>query len=179
MRWPGVCASLLADPPNVYCDALGFEIVKRSSGEIVLSLGAQHIVLVQAPPGMTAQPELGPDVRCRHVAIVDGNMQAAFAHLRQPAAVAIGRGGPQQPPAASGGVCAFKFRDLARLDGLDDATIEVVALMPRQARTPYLELLDYIRPKAVRRGTYGPATADRLVWQAQAVKTRRCPVHAA
>ena len=105
------CAADLQRSAAFYCDALGFEIVERSSDEIVLSLGAQRIVLVQACPGATAQPVLGPDLRFQHVAIVAGDMHAAFARLQQLAPVAISRGGPQRLPAAAGGVCAFKFRD--------------------------------------------------------------------
>lgn len=235
------CAVDLQRSAAFYCDALGFEVVERSSHEIVLLLGAQRIVLVQSRAGAVVQPVLGPDLRFQHVAIVASDMQAAFARLHHLAPAVISRGGPQRLPAISGGACAFKFRDpdghaleliefpagqgapcwrdasrttagptlgidhaaisvsdversivfyerlglcvqsrqinrgaeQARLDGLADAEteveVDVVALVPRQAGTPHLELLGYIRPRAVRAGTDGHATADRLVWQTQAL----------
>ncbi len=218
-----------------YCDGLGFEIVDRSPAEIVLSLGAQRIVLVEVPADAPAQPVSGPDLRFQHVAIVAGDMHAAFARLQQLAPVAISRGGPQRLPAASGGACAFKFRDpdghaleliefapgrsapcwrnatggaagptlgidhaaisvsdvdrsivfyerlgfsvqsrqvnrgpeQARLDGLNDAEVEVVALMPSQAATPHLELLGYRVPEPVHGDAAGQAAADQVVWQAR------------
>lgn len=227
------CATNLQRSARFYCDALGFEIVDRSADETVLSLGAQRIVLV-ADPGREAQPVYGPDLHFQHVAIVAGDMRAAFARLQGFAPVAISRGGPQRLPAASGGACAYKFRDpdghaleliefppgqgapcwhaairptdgptlgidhaaisvsdversivfyerlgftvqsrqrnrgteQARLDGLVDAEVEVVALMPSQATTPHLELLGYRVPEPLHgRGTAN-AAADQLVWQA-------------
>lgn len=101
-----------------YCDALGFEVIDRHCGpavEAVLALGAERIVLTErmASDIGTSRPEpaSGPDLRFQHIAIVTSDMAAAFARLQDQAPVAITRGGPQRLPAASGGVCAFKFRD--------------------------------------------------------------------
>lgn len=97
-----------------YCDGLGFKIASNegASGEAVLALGAQRIVLVAREAGVPAASSVaGPDVRFQHVAIVASDMQAAFERLQTQAPVPISLGGPQRLPAASGGACAFKFRD--------------------------------------------------------------------
>ena len=94
-----------------YCDGLGFEIVERTAGEIVLSLGAQRIVLVEVGPELAVPRVSGPDLRFQHVAIVASDMHAAQARLQKLAPVAISLNGPQRLPKASGGACAFKFRD--------------------------------------------------------------------
>lgn len=95
-----------------YCDGLGFEIAdnESTSGEIVIVLGAQRIVLVECNSGSVALVP-GPDVQFQHVAIVASDMRSAFARLQKETPAAISRGGPQRLPAASGGACAFKFRD--------------------------------------------------------------------
>lgn len=229
------CAADLQRSAAFYREGLGFEIVNRTSGEIVLSLGAQRIVLVEVGPGVTAPPVSGPDLRFQHVAIVVKDMHAAFARLQKLAPVAISRGGPQRLPAAAGGACAFKFRDIdghaleliefppgqgapcwrnttrgvagptlgidhaaisvsdversidfykglgfsvqsrqlnrgpeqARLDGLVDAEVDVVALMPSQEATPHLELLGYRVPEPPHGDGAAHAAADQLVWQAR------------
>lgn len=52
------------------------------------------------------------DLIFQHFAIVVADMDAAMAHLaRVPGWLPITTGGPQQLPASSGGVTAFKFRD--------------------------------------------------------------------
>ena len=101
---------------------------------ITLALGAQRLKLVQFidqpgrayPVGMSSA-----DLRFQHVAIVVSDMAAAMAHLAQLAQASgwtpITQGGPQQLPASSGGVSAFKFRDpqghpLELLAFPDDAT---------------------------------------------------------
>ena len=97
-----------------YCDGLGFEIASEegASGEVVLALGAQRIVLAESEAGMpAASPVAGPDARFQHVAIVASDMRAAFERLQTQAPVPISLAGPQRLPAASGGACAFKFRD--------------------------------------------------------------------
>ena len=94
-----------------YCDGLGFEIVEQTSGEVLLSLGAQCIVLVKVGPEVAVPQVSGPDLRFQHVAIVASGMHAAHTRLQKLAPVAISRGGPQRLPKASGGACAFKFRD--------------------------------------------------------------------
>lgn len=219
-----------------YCQALGFEVVDKAAHEIMLALDAQRIVLVQRRSAVTVPQVPGPDVRFQHVAIVAADMEAAFTRLQAFAPVAISRGGPQRLPAASGGVCAFKFRDpdghaleliefppgqgapcwrnttrgvagptlgidhaaisvsnvdlsiafyerlgfsvqsrqlnrgpeQARLDGLDDAEVEVVTLTPSQESTPHLELLGYRAPEPWQGGGAAQAAADALVWHAPA-----------
>ncbi|MEO8858392.1 MAG: VOC family protein [Burkholderiaceae bacterium] len=222
-----------------YCEGLGFRIVggADASGKTALALGAQRIVLVQGGSGSVPMVS-GTDVRFQHVAIVARDMDAAFERLQKLGPQAISRGGPQRLPEASGGACAFKFRDpdghpveliefgpghgapcwaaaaqrdagptlgidhaaisvasaersiafyeelgfrldsrqvnrgaeQARLDGLPDAEVEVevVALVPPQSATPHLELLAYRRPAAACGSAPVHATADRLVWQADA-----------
>ena len=120
------CVADLQRSAAFYCDGLGFEIVERAPGEIVLSLGAQGIVLVEVGPEVAAQPVSGPDLRFQHVAIVASDMQAAHARLQRLAPVAISREGPQRLPAASGGACAFKFRDP------DGHALELIAFAPGQ-----------------------------------------------
>lgn len=79
-----------------------------------LRLGREEIALVQwalpgqpYPPGSTAK-----DLWFQHLAITVSDMAAAHARvMAQPGAQAITEGGPQQLPASSGGVQAFKFRD--------------------------------------------------------------------
>ena len=228
-------ASDLQRSAAFYGDGLGFEVADRAPGEIVLTLGAQRIVLVSGAAD-AVRAVSGPDLRFQHIAIVAADMRAAFARLQALAPVAISRGGPQQLPAASGGVCAYKFRDpdghaleliefppgqgascwhpdgrvaagptlgidhaaisvanversiafyeqlgfavqtrqfnhgaeQARLDGLDVADVDVVALSPLHAGTPHLELLAYRRPAPCCGGPLDPATADRLIWQVAA-----------
>lgn len=57
----------------------------------------------------------------------------------------------------------------ARLDGLTFAKVEVAALLPAHADSPHLELLGYLVPKPFRDDAPGLDTADRLVWQVQAI----------
>ncbi len=220
-----------------YCDGLGFQRANSTPGETVLHLGAQRIVLMDGGPAASVQGVSGPDLRFAHVAIVTDDMHAAFARMRALSPVAISNDGPQRLPAASGGVCAFKFRDpdgraleliefpqdklaqywqaaarryrgptlgidhaaisvanvarsvafyeqlglslqsaqlnqgveQARLDGLDVAEVDVVAMAPLHAETPHLELLAYRKPEPVSGGMQDSATADRLIWQSQQI----------
>ena len=230
------CAADLQRSADFYRDGLGFEIVDQTPDEIVLSLGAQRIVLTEVGSEVTTQRVSGPDLRFQHVAIAVNDMQAAVARLQSLMPVVISRDGPQRLPAASGGVCAFKFRDpdghpleliefppgqgapcwrnpmhgaagpcmgidhaaisvsdversiafyerlgfivqsrqlnrgpeQARLDGLGDAEVEVVALMPSQQSTPHLELLGYRVPAPLRGDGATHTAADQLVWQTRA-----------
>jgi catechol 2,3-dioxygenase-like lactoylglutathione lyase family enzyme len=82
---------------------------------ITLELGAQTIKLLQFvdhpgrdyPAGSDAS-----DLVFQHFAVVVADMAAAMEQLsRTPGWAPITRGGPQQLPASSGGVTAFKFRD--------------------------------------------------------------------
>lgn len=115
-----------------YCNALGFEVIDTRRGpaaEAVLALGGERIVLTEHTPFGTdwPQPAMGPNLRFQHIAIVTSDMDAAFQRLRGHAAVAISRGGPQRLPAASGGVRAFKFRDL------DAHPLELIQFPPGRA----------------------------------------------
>lgn len=229
--------SKLARSVAFYCDGLGFEVADSgpdSAHEIVLALGAERLMLtLRHPATPRPSPVAGPDLRFQHVAIVASDMDAAFARLQRLAPVAISRGGPQQLPAASGGVRAFKFRDAdghpveliefppgqgaprwhdgrrdaaptlgidhaaisvadvdrsiafyrslglriasrqlnrgaeqARLDGLETAEVDVVALVPAQPDSPHLELLAYRTPKPVSGVGHAPRAADQVIWQA-------------
>jgi catechol 2,3-dioxygenase-like lactoylglutathione lyase family enzyme len=114
-----------------YCDALGFRVASEgpldertkaafglesvSAHEVVLRLGQQEIALVVFRHAGLAYPNRShsDDLWFQHLAIVVSDMDRAYAHLCafhhwQP----ISLGGPQLLPTASGGVRAFKFRDL-------------------------------------------------------------------
>ncbi len=208
---------------------------------VMLALGAERIELVAAPAGVRwPAPADGPDVRFQHFSVVASDIERAYGQLQSVAPVPISRGGPQQLPAASGGVRAFKFRDpeghpleliefppgagdrrwqaaraqhptdatlgidhaaisvadversiafyerlgfkvgarqrntgaeQARLDGLDQSEVEVVALLPSGGSGPHLELLAYQIPHPVSThgdepGASAQVTQDRLIWQA-------------
>lgn len=82
---------------------------------ITLGLGAQRVKLLQFvdQPGRPC-PEGGSasDLMFQHFAIVVSDMAAAVAALGKATGwTPISTGGPQQLPASSGGVVAFKFRD--------------------------------------------------------------------
>jgi catechol 2,3-dioxygenase-like lactoylglutathione lyase family enzyme len=113
-----------------YCEALGFRVVGReqvepvtlealgcadnSAEQIVLGLGAEEIALAQfAIPGRPYPADSrSDDLWFQHLAIVVGDMDAAYARLSAHAGWrSISRGGPQTLPPANGGVRAFKFRD--------------------------------------------------------------------
>lgn len=55
----------------------------------------------------------------------------------------------------------------ARLDGLDVAEVEVVALVPARPDSPHLELLAYLTPKPAPGTGPVPEAADRVLWQAR------------
>ena len=82
---------------------------------ITLELGAQKIKLLQFvdQPGRDYPADSKTSDRVfQHFAIVVDDMAAAMAQLSQVSGWApITRDGPQQLPASSGGVVAFKFRD--------------------------------------------------------------------
>ena len=112
------CVANLPRSIAFYCDALGAEVIERLSDfavEAVLALGAERIVLTERTASDVGtgwpEPAPGPNLRFQHIAIVTNHMDAAFKRLQGQAPVAISHGGPQRLPAASGGVCAFKFRD--------------------------------------------------------------------
>jgi catechol 2,3-dioxygenase-like lactoylglutathione lyase family enzyme len=112
------CVTSLQRSIAFYCDALGFEVIDEQCSpaiEAVLALGSERIVLTERTVSGSGtdwpEPASGPSLRFQHIAIVTNDMDAAFERLQRQAPVAISRGGPQRLPAASGGVCAFKFRD--------------------------------------------------------------------
>ena len=95
---------------------------------VTLELGGQRVSIVQFvdqpgrvyPVGTNAS-----DVIFQHFAIVVDDMDAAMARLRSvPGWTGITICGPQHLPASSGGVTAFKFRDL------DGHPLELLAFPP-------------------------------------------------
>jgi len=82
---------------------------------ITLELGAQRIKLLQFvdQPGRDyPAASKASDIVFQHFAIVVADMAQAMTRLSQvPGWTPITRKGPQQLPASSGGVTAFKFRD--------------------------------------------------------------------
>jgi catechol 2,3-dioxygenase-like lactoylglutathione lyase family enzyme len=82
---------------------------------VLLSLGAQHIELLQLDvPGQPYPPDVAAsDLRFQHFAIVVADMPRAYRHLRRSGGgwQSISTAGPQRLPVRSGGVSAFKFRD--------------------------------------------------------------------
>lgn len=126
-----VCSAQAKPLAAFYESALGFRqtAVEHLSGartqerfgvagralRITLELGAQKIKLLQFVdrPGRDYPASSKTSDRVfQHFAIVVEDMTAAMAQLSQISGwVPISRGGPQQLPASSGGVVAFKFRD--------------------------------------------------------------------
>jgi catechol 2,3-dioxygenase-like lactoylglutathione lyase family enzyme len=229
--------SALEKAASFYADVLGFKAAAPVAEDAELArllrvervwilrmrLGAQEIELSQCFPAGTAYPpQAGANASCfQHIAVPAADIAAAYARATRHGGVPISRDGPVRLPVSSGGVIAYKFRDLdghpleflqfpeaadkpasgfdhsaisvsdadasvafyaqlglvlnARqvnqgveqdaLDGLEDVTVDVVALDPPQ-RTPHVELLGYRTPKAAAM-VYGPADicADRLVFE--------------
>lgn len=118
----------LARAVAFYRDALGFQIQVEDSPPpawtrlpgagapptrcTLLSLGAQHILLTEFPD-VAAYPadSASNDAWFQHCAIVVADMARAHARVMQYGATPVTQGGPQTLPAATGGVCCFKFRD--------------------------------------------------------------------
>lgn len=89
-------------------------VPEQSARTATLAIGDERIELMTFDDAGAPYPAaaIASDVTFQHFAIVVQNMQDAYLRLRgidgwQP----ISRGGPQQLPADSGGVTAFKFRD--------------------------------------------------------------------
>ena len=90
-----------------YVGALGF-----SADGARLRLGAQTIRLERAADAEPyPTPMSSDDPWFQHFAIVVSDMAAAYDRLARFGQVPISRGGPQQLPASTGGVTAYKFRD--------------------------------------------------------------------
>ncbi|TAL88616.1 MAG: glyoxalase [Rhodanobacter sp.] len=126
-----LCSAQAKSLATFYETALGFRqlAVEHLSGaraqerfgitgralRITLELGAQRIRLLQFVdhPGRDYPADSGAsDLVFQHFAIVVTDMGKAMAQLSQvPGWTPITRDGPQQLPASSGGVTAFKFRD--------------------------------------------------------------------
>jgi len=104
----------LAVAANFYCRALGFRRVRGGADEAQLMLGAESLALMQPTPAPSSYPadSRSNDLWFQHLAIVVADMDRAYAHLCTcPGWQPISIGGPQNLPASSGSVRAFKFRD--------------------------------------------------------------------
>jgi len=99
------------------CDGASFEAtfgVDGGAQRALLGLGDERIELLQFDRPGAAYPQAlsASDLRFQHCAVVVADIEAAYAHLARVAGwIAISVGGPQQLPASTGGVSAFKFRD--------------------------------------------------------------------
>ncbi len=132
---------------SFYRDALGFQTIARGEPdptgfaalgldhvgavEVLMRLGADEVALVRLiPPGRPYPAgSRGNDLWFQHMAIVVGDMDAAYAHLMahggwQPISV----DGPQTLPPSNGAVRAFKFRDP------DGHPLELLCFPPDQGR---------------------------------------------
>jgi catechol 2,3-dioxygenase-like lactoylglutathione lyase family enzyme len=100
-----------------YVEALGFRDIADGSARRLatrrLQLGDSRLELVQSAAGRPYPGDLpGWDLRFQHFALAIPDMTAAVERLgRTSGWRSISNGGPQQLPATSGGVAAFKFRD--------------------------------------------------------------------
>ena len=110
-----------------YGDVLGFRRVQAgpvdpatasllglpAPEQVVMRLGTQEIALVACTPAGPPYPEgsQSNDLWFQHLAIVVGDMAAAFNALSAWPLAPITEGGPQRLPPWNGGVGAFKFRD--------------------------------------------------------------------
>ena len=127
----GLVVSDIHDSEQFFQQAFDFETVERRLGDpayaelmglhgaqsrhTLMRLGQQAIELVcfdpagrPYPPGSTSS-----DLWFQHFAIIVADMAAAYAQLEATGRfVPISEGGPVQLPQSSGGVQAFKFRDL-------------------------------------------------------------------
>ena len=112
----GLVIRLNARQPDVLADffvqALGFERDAPSGGGVALTLGPSRLQIAgcdgQAYPALVP----GWSTLFQHFAITTTDMPAAIARLeRTQRWTPISYGGPQQLPASSGGVTAFKFSD--------------------------------------------------------------------
>jgi catechol 2,3-dioxygenase-like lactoylglutathione lyase family enzyme len=123
-----------ADAPRLsrfYCEAFGFHesgirelagpawqrlfgLAHGDARQIDLVLGEQRLTLTSFQmPGSSYPSDIrADDVRFQHFAIVVADMAKAYARLARCSGwLPITHAGPQQLPASSGAVSAFKFRD--------------------------------------------------------------------
>ncbi len=109
-----------------YAEALGFEAVAEGVNATLadilgvvrvrtrtLQFGAQVVELAACDPPGAPYPagSTSADLWFQHFAIVVPDIGKAYGRLRSCGHTPITRDGPQQLPAASGGVTAYKFRD--------------------------------------------------------------------
>jgi len=226
------------------CSGLHFEELMAVAGGaicVTLILGNTSIEILEFDePGQPYASDLSPfDNAFQHFAIVVDDMAAAYAHLcRIPGWTPISMAGPQQLPASSGSVIAFKFRDpdghplellnfkkttpqywrrrsgaatflgidhsavsisdkaasiayyeniglkiaarsfnhgieQRRLDGIENAMLDVIGLAPCEA-TPHVELLCYRHRIPARSGSIrsNDVCATRLIFEADDATAR-------
>ena len=127
----GLVVSDLHDAELFFQQAFDFETVERSPGDpayselmglhgvqsrhTLMRLGRQEVELVCFDPAGRPYPHgsTSSDLWFQHFAIIVADMEAAYAQLEAAGRfVPISEGGPVQLPQSSGGVQAFKFRDL-------------------------------------------------------------------
>ncbi len=104
-----------------YCDALGFELDIVVSGDVsgarraVLTLGDEILELIVDAGSQALAPlsrvTASSSIGFQHIAIVAGDMPAAYSRLMKYPPLAISTGGPVMLPPTTGSVTAFKFRD--------------------------------------------------------------------
>jgi catechol 2,3-dioxygenase-like lactoylglutathione lyase family enzyme len=118
----------LEQAAGFYQDVLGFERVSLALEDAALAqvlgvaqvrvlrlrLGAQEIELSQCFPAGSPYPKAArANAGCfQHIAIIATDIATAVARVRRAGGAAISRGGPVRLPQSSGGVIAYKFRDL-------------------------------------------------------------------
>ena len=128
-----------------YCGALGCHSIRRepigeatatalgvgAARQVVLRLGRQEIALVQfdTPGRPYPADSRSNDLWFQHLAIVVGDMDAAYAHMSARSGWRrISEAGPELLPPANGAVRAFKFRDP------DGHPLELLWFPPGQGR---------------------------------------------
>ncbi len=117
----------LAPAQAFYESALGFETVAPAADDAQLAallevrrvrvlrmrLGAQEIELSECFPAGAPYPAGGANALWfQHIAIMAPDIAAAYARVQPAQSAAISRDGPVRLPVSSGGVTAYKFRDL-------------------------------------------------------------------
>jgi catechol 2,3-dioxygenase-like lactoylglutathione lyase family enzyme len=111
-----------------YADVLGFAAAAPVAEDAALArllqvervwvlrmrLGAQEIELSQCfPAGAAYPPQAGANASCfQHIAVLTADIVTACARAARHGGAPISRIGPVRLPVSSGGVTAYKFRDL-------------------------------------------------------------------
>ena len=109
-----VAIRLLCPAPSAtaafYAEAFGARIGQDARG-VVVSIGAQRVEL-RRTAAQAGGPAPSNSTAFQHCALVVPDMEAAMRRLGEARGwTAISQAGPEQLPASSGGVRAFKFRD--------------------------------------------------------------------